>query len=143
MDKMKIIIFAIFLLATNLNAQKIDASQVPSSILKDFTSKYASAKRVKWVKEEKNFEVEFMLNGKGIDVTYDTIGNWVETLSEIPVSELPSIVVESVNKLFHNCRITGAARIDRYNKEALYESEIRFKGKKAVATFDTKGNQVD
>jgi hypothetical protein len=141
--KQFVLLILIGFIITDLNAQKIDASQVPSSILKDFTSKYASAKRVKWVKEEKNFEVEFMLNGKGIDVTYDTIGNWVETLSEISVSELPSIIVESVNKLFHDCRITGAARIDQYNKDALYESEIRFKGKKAVATFDTKGNQVD
>jgi len=142
MKQLVLIIFIGFII-TDLNAQKIDVSQVPSSILKDFTSKYSSARKVKWVIEEKNYEVEFMLNGKGIDVTYDTIGNWVETLSEIPISELPSIVVDAVNKLFHNCKITGAARIDQYNKDALYESEIRFKGKKAVATFDTKGNQVD
>ena len=84
-----------------------------------------------------------MLNGKGIDVTYDTIGNWVETLSEIALGELPSTVLESINNLFRNCKITSAARIEQYSSDALYEAEIKFNGRKSIATFDSKGNQID
>jgi hypothetical protein len=130
-------------ISTGLFAQKISSSQVPLSILKDFNSKFSTAKKVKWVKEEKNYEVEFILNGKGIDVTYDTIGNWVETLSEIALVELPATVIDSINRLFQNCTITSAARIDQISSEALYEAEIKFNGKRSVATFDSNGNQVD
>ncbi len=130
-------------LATGLFAQKISSSQVPSSILKDFSNKFTEAKKVKWVKEENNYEVEFTLNGKGKDVTYDTIGNWVETLSEIPLGELPPTVIDSIKRLFQNCTITGAARIDQISNAALYEAEIKFNGKKSIATFDSNGNQVD
>jgi hypothetical protein len=131
------------IITSGLFAQKISSSQVPYLILKDFKSKYHDTKRVKWIKEEKNYEAEFMINGKTIDVTYDTIGNWVETLSEIPLSELPSTIVDAINKLFQNCKITSAARLDQYRADAFYEAEIRFKGKKSIATFDTKGNQID
>jgi hypothetical protein len=138
-----ILLILIGLIISGAKAQKIKSCQVPDLILKDFSSKYSNAKRVKWIREELNYEVEFIIKGKGMDVTYDTVGNWVETLSEITVNELPSVIVGSINKLFSDCKITSAARLDQYNTDAYYEAEIKYKGKKSVATFDSKGNQKD
>ena len=135
--------FLLGIFTTGLFAQKISSSQVPYLILKDFKSKFNNAKKVKWIKEEKNYEAEFKINGKAIDVTYDTIGNWVETLSEISLVDLPSNIVNAINKLFHDCKIISAARLDQNKNDALFEAEIRFKGKKSIATFDTNGNQID
>ena len=110
--------------------------------MKDFIVKFPNATKVKWRKIESLYFASFMQDGKGIDVTYQSTGEWVETLSEIAVKDLPTVVVTGVSNLFTGAIIKAAAKVEQSTKETLYIVQLRFKGMKAEMTLDAKGNQV-
>jgi Putative beta-lactamase-inhibitor-like, PepSY-like len=76
----------------------------PSEIVKkEFSKKYATAQSVKWDSEEKNeWEAEFTMDGKKMSASFDDSGKWLESETTITEKELPSKVVETLNKDFQN-----------------------------------------
>jgi len=143
---MKKILFLILLFgitASPLMAQKrIRLSKVPPIIITNFTAKFAAVKKVKWRKEESLYFASFMQNDKGIDVTYQSTGDWVETVSEIDIKDLPEAVVKGVHNLFTLAKLKEAAKVEGADKKTLYIVELKFKGRKVEMTLDEQGNQV-
>ena len=138
-------IFLLLLIAivgTGLYAQKMNASKVPPIIIKDFIVRFPTVKNAKWKKVESLYFASFMEDSKGIDVTYESGGIWVETLSEIDLKDLPNEVLNGVKNLYTSAKIKAAAKVEQSTKETLYIVQLRFKGKKAEMTLDVKGNQV-
>jgi len=130
------------LFTSGVNAQHIKSSKMPPIIIKDFNVRFPNVSKVKWRKIESLYFASFMLDGKGIDVTYQSTGEWVETLSEISINDLPTEVVTGVHNLFTAATIKAAAKVEQSTKEILYIVQLRFKGRKAEMTLDAKGNQV-
>ena len=137
------LLLLIGLISSGVHAQKrINSSKVAPIVMKDFIVKFPNASKVKWRKIESLYFASFMQNGKGIDVTYQSTGEWVETLSEIDINDLPAEVVTGVHNLFTAAVIKAAAKVEQSSKETLYIVQLRFKGRKAEMTLDSKGNQV-
>jgi hypothetical protein len=74
---------------------------VPLSVNKAFSQKYAAATSVKWASEEANeWEAEFKLNGKKMSASYDNSGKWLESETAITAKELPATVSATLAKEF-------------------------------------------
>jgi hypothetical protein len=142
MRKILALFLMVALFTSGVNAQHIKSSKMPPIIIKDFNVRFPNVSKVKWRKIESLYFASFMLDGKGIDVTYQSTGEWVETLSEISINDLPTEVVTGVHNLFTAATIKAAAKVEQSTKEILYIVQLRFKGRKAEMTLDAKGNQV-
>ncbi len=126
-----------------LQAQKIDISRVPSAITKDFNIKFPSVSKVKWERTETLFFARFMIYGKGVDVTYELDGNWVETMTEISLKDLPAEVITGISNIFDNtAKIKTAAKIETATNEILYVVRLRYNGKNKEVTLNEKGSIV-
>jgi len=136
------LILIIGFIVPNIYAQNIKEDKVPSTIIKDFNTKYSSAQKVKWKKVEELYFAKFVIDGKGVDVTYESNGSWVETMTEISVNELPSEVITGANNIFTGAKVKAAAKVEQTTKEIIYILQLQNKNQKAEITLDSKGNQV-
>jgi hypothetical protein len=120
----------------SLNAQ----IKVPAVVSAAFTKQFPAANKVKWGKENaKEYEAEFELNGKKISANYDMQGNWKETETEIPVSDLPGAVAKSIQAKYPGAVISGADKTEQPSGKIIYEANIKIKGKKRELEFFPDG----
>lgn len=136
----RIIGLIIFLLMVlNANAQKLTIEQVPSAIKNDLQIKFPAVEKIKWKKIESLYFAQFKENGMGIDVTYQSDGIWIETLTEIKMEELPTNIVLGINYMYTNAHIKAAAKVEQSSKQTLYIIQLRHKSKKIELTLDSNG----
>lgn len=65
---------------------------VPPAVKTAFTSKYTTAKAVKWDKEDGSWEASFTMNGETRSALYDATGKQTESELEMPAAKLPASV---------------------------------------------------
>lgn len=122
--------------------KRINASKVPSVVMKNYNLKFTNVKKVIWRKIDRIYEAEVFI-GKNVSfATFDTSGNWVETLTEIKISEIPVEVVTGVKNLYSSAIIKAAAVIEQSTNETIYIVQFRFKGKRGEVTLDKSGKQI-
>lgn len=66
-------------------------------------------------------------------------GKWLETESAIPVNQIPATVSSSIAKHFPNSTVVEADRIERTEKNVIYEIVLKTGTKKKELLFDDKG----
>ncbi len=131
---MKKIIFIVALcIGLSVSAQK--KTTIPDAAKASFTKSFPAAMEVKWAKEDANYEVDFLLNGKKMSAEYDAKGMLIETELSVTASELPAAVMPYVNQHYKGAAIKGMAKVTKPNGEINYELGI--KGKDVM--FDAKG----
>ena len=142
MKRILILLFIIGFLSPSVFAQrKLKSSEVPQEVLKSFGTKYTAYKKVIWRKMDVLYEAEVFIGKKVSFVTFEANGNWVETLTEIKLAELPAEVVAGVKKLFSSAKLKAAAIIEQSTNVNLYIVQFRYKGKRGEVTLDSKGVQ--
>ena len=112
--------------------------EVPTTAKTAFTKAFPNATKVKWDKENNDFEANFVLNGKEMSAVYDSNGILMETEEAIKISELPDGVADYVRKHYHDTIVKEASKITKANGEINYEAEI--KGKDVL--FDSSGKFI-
>lgn len=114
------------------------AETPPTEVQKAFEQKFAKATNIKWAKENsKEWEAEFILNGTNVSANFSNNGTWVETETEISVSELPSKVYVTIMMQNSNCKISSAYKIESATKPTKYEADIKTgKKKKEVILYE-------
>lgn len=126
-----------FCLCLGLNqavAQKIKEAEVPAQVRDAFKKLYPEAKVEEWEKEDAFYEAEFDNKKEETTVTFDILGNLIETEVEIKASELPASAQEFLTKnakgkkIKEACRITDAAGKVTYEAEA-GDTEYHFEDK--------------
>lgn len=116
------------------------AVKPPATVQKAFVLKFANATDVKWSKENAiEYEAEFLMEGIKMSSNYSADGKWLETESQIPVSELPAEVVAEISKLYPDNVIIEADKIERVEKETLYEVVVKTGLKKKEVLLNEKG----
>lgn len=108
---------------------------IPDAAKTAFTKAYPGATKIKWEKEDSNFEVSFALNGQEYSAVYDTKGGLVESEQEIKVSDLPAAALTYMKEHYKGTAVKGAAKITKAGNSINYEAEI--KGKDVI--FDVTG----
>jgi len=139
----KIIGLLVFVfLFSNMYAQKLTSDQIPTAIKNDLQTKFPSIQKIKWKKVESIYFAQFSQNGKGIDVTYQSDGIWIETLTEILTEELPTNIIFGIDYMFSNAHIKAAAKVEQSSKQTLYIIQLRHKSKRIEITLDSNGQQI-
>ncbi len=121
-------------------AQKISADKVPLEVTKAFKAKFPEAKDTDWEMESTGeYEADFKLNRVEQSATFDQNGKWMETETEIKVSELPAAVQAALKNQFADFKTGEAGRNESVKNEKCYEVEIE-RGKESYEVlFNEKG----
>jgi hypothetical protein len=119
------------------DAQKLDASKVPTVVKTAFGNQYPGVGAT-WEKEDANYEVNFKQNGNTMSVIIDPAGSIIETEMDIKTSELPAASIAYVKSHYKNKSITEAAKITRADGSISYEAEVG----DIDVVFDSNGNFI-
>jgi hypothetical protein len=111
------------------------AQNIPAEVTAAFKKSFPNTTVKKWDKEDGNYEANFNKDGKTMSATFDAKGNWVETETDIKVSDLPASVAGYVKTNYKGATIKEAAIMSNPQSEKMYEAEV--KGKDLL--FDENG----
>lgn len=138
--KKYILVLAAACVSASVSAQHISTDKVPAPVTAAFKSKFPDAAKVKWEIENKNeYEAEFELKGSEMSTSYDPSGKWLQTETDIQVTELPSAVTASIHKDFPDHKINEASKISSLKYGTCYEAEVQ-KGKEQLdIVFSAEG----
>ena len=131
----KIIVALTLCMSVVAFAQKSDAPTVAKAA---FAKAYPAATKVKWEKEDGNYEVTFVDKGKELSAVYNAKGILTESEHEIKVSELPAAVTAYMKDHYKGITVKGAAKITKADGSINYEAAI--KGKDVL--FDANGKFI-
>lgn len=120
----------------------ISAQKAPEAVTKAFVAKFPAVKKVSFDKEKNGeYEAEFKVNGVEMSANFKATGEWVETETTIPVSQLPAPVVSAIKKEHAKAKIVGAAKIETANGMN-YEADLKEGIKKTEVLYDAKGGFI-
>ena len=117
---MVIAIAAIF----SLNACNHTCEKVPEKVKTAFSEKFPDAQKVNWEQEEENeWEAEFKMDDKEYSANFTSDGIWKETEYEIEKSDLPKVVMTTLETEFAGYNI-DEVEISEIPEGKFYEVEI-------------------
>ena len=123
-------------------AQKIDAQKVPADVNSAFKAKFKNATNTSWEMENTNeFEADFKLNGEKVSACFDNTGKWLETETEIKVSELPALVKATLNTDFEGYKIIEASKVESAKNGKCFEAEVE-KGEESIDVLITAEGKI-
>ncbi len=138
----KLILTVAILMSVGLFAQKkekkLEKIEVPAAVLESFKKEF-SPEKVKWTKEENDFEAAFEVNDVETSTVYDASGHRKSIEVEIKESELPAGVIEYVKKNYPSEKIKETEKITDYKNVVTYEVEVKKDKKSHDVVFDAKG----
>ena len=105
--------------------EKLKTTIPPAVVKVAFAKKYPTVKKVRWEKEDANYEAGFDLNKIETSVVIDAKGNILETESEIEVSTLSKTITNYVAKNYPKQKIKEAAKIVDSKNKITYEAEVK------------------
>ncbi|MCX6207248.1 MAG: hypothetical protein NTZ19_13475 [Bacteroidetes bacterium] len=116
-------------------SQKVD---LPSASKSAFDKAHPGASKIKYEKEDGNFEVNFIENGQKMSVVIDAKGHILETELELKATELPQTVQLYMKDHYMNITMKAGAKITKADGSINYEAAI--KGKDVI--FDANGKFI-
>ncbi len=127
---------------TNVYAQKIAADKVPTAVVSAFKAKFPTAAKTSWEMENKNeYEANFKLNSEEVSANFDNTGKWLETETEIKISDLPPAIQSILSKDFAGFKSGEASKIESAKNGNCFEVEIE-KGKETFDVLFTPDGKV-
>lgn len=123
---------------TQAQAQKIKAKDVPAPVMDAFKKSYPDIQKTYWGKDSIHYHVAFYTGKAPMSVTYDSTGKIVIAEMQMPVEELPSGIVEYVQKNYPGEIFKDVAQITDEKGIVTYEIEV----KDMDLVFDAKGNLI-
>lgn len=114
----KVSIIAAFFVTTIAVAQ---GHKTPAAIRNAFAKAYPAATQVKYEKEDGNYEVEFVLNGKEMSAVYDLNGALLATEEPVKANELPPAALTYYNAHYKGIAIKETTRIKDSKGVTTYE----------------------
>ncbi len=134
----KIMLAAAVLGVFAVSAMAFGGDDAPAAAKTKLTSLYPNATKVKWGKEDANFEASFENAKVEMSCLFDAAGTLLETESEIEISALPKGVTDYLAKNYAGQKIKEAAKIIDAKNVTIFEAEM----KEGDILFDDKGNFI-
>lgn len=123
MKKLLALICLSFLFA-HVQAQKLDAKDVPAPVTDAFNTSHHGVKDADWKKDGKYYSVGYEVNKLDNTVTYDISGSLITTNEGIPVLNLPKCVADYVRLKFPHDKIKKASKITAVDKTVSYKAKV-------------------
>ncbi|HEX3025205.1 MAG TPA: PepSY-like domain-containing protein [Chitinophagaceae bacterium] len=115
-----------------------EKTKIPVEVKASFAKQFSGVKNIRWGKEDKNFEVDFLQGDKKMSALFDASGKLKETEESISKNELPSDVIPYFNQHYKNITIKETAKITKSDGEINFE--IGTKGKDIL--FNASGSFI-
>ena len=131
------VILPSFLFAQNSKTESQEVT-VPTATKAAFVKAFPGSSNVKWEKEGKDYEVNFLQNANKMSAVYDKSGALKETELIIPNEQLPPAITAWVNEHYKGSKISEAAKITKANGTVNYEAEVN----KKDLVFDASGKFI-
>ncbi len=120
--KMKKAGIVVFLLLVGM----VYAGSAPEIIQKEFELRFPGATDVSWERENpKGWIAEFIWNDRNVHVNYSFSGQWVETQTQIQLSELPKAVLETMESFYPDWKIVLTNKIENTKPDLLFKVAIQ------------------
>lgn len=118
-----ILILFIFLLSYG---QEWETRELPNSILKSFKKKYDGFPVVKWKKSRADEYIVYFTNkeNKTEIARYDSVGNWIETISFIEREEAPEKIVMETERAYSDAISIEYQIIHKANGTKIYLIQV-------------------
>jgi len=120
--------------------QKVTPDKVPAPVKQAFAKKFPAATDVKYEMEKKDYEINFKDKGVEMSANFDATGKWLETETEIKVTDLPKEVSASVAKNFAGFKISEVAKTETPEKGLIYEMDLKKDKEGFEVQFSPKGD---
>jgi len=140
MKKIIVLLSACLLISLMGFTQKITPDKVPAPVKEAFAKKFPGATDVKYEMEKKDYEINFKDKGAEMSANFDASGKWLETETEIKVTELPKEVSASVAKNFTGFKISEVAKTETPDKGLVYEMDLKKDKEGFEVQFSPKGD---
>ena len=140
MKKIIVLLSACLLISLMGFTQKITPDEVPAPVKQAFAKKFPGATDVKYELEKKDYEINFKDKGVEMSANFDATGKWLETETEIKVSDLPKEVSASVAKNFAGFKISEVAKTETLDKGLIYEMDLKKDKEGFEVQFSMKGD---
>ena len=144
-----LLLSVIQLVAVNFNnvfAQKLKPAEVPSDVVETLDEQYSYVKVTGWVKEGQTYVASIKDGSTSGKVYISGAGEWIRTLFNVPVNELPSSITDYVKENFPDYLISVSALEEKEDVSTHYSLEVRedaVGSKPSVLTFSSSGtNQL-
>ncbi len=143
MKKIFVLLVVVAMMSISAFAQKISADKVPEAVKSAFKAKFPTATKVNWGMENTTeFEAEFKLDGEELSANFDNTGKWLETETEIKVTDLPYEIKTALAKDFDGYQIKEASKIESAKEGTCYEAEIKKGGETFDVLYTAKGKML-
>jgi hypothetical protein len=104
-------------------SQDIPAAQVPTAVIKSFTSYFPHTSKVEWEKKGSQYEAEFNVKRADHKALFESNGKLIVYKKDIPQSQLPAAVKQAIRQQYPNYRIDDVERIAR-SGHVYYQVEL-------------------
>jgi Putative beta-lactamase-inhibitor-like, PepSY-like len=119
------------------------ASNVPEAIQKDFNQRFPVVTDLIWERvSSKGWTGEFIYNEQNTYVIYSFANAWLETKTQIPISQLPVSVSESLTSFYPDWKVMVAFKIDNAKAEQFYKVAIQSEAKMVQILLKPDGTLV-
>lgn len=100
---------------------------IPNEVKTAFAKKYPNVSKVKWEKENSDFEAGFIIEKIENSVLLDAKGNILETEVAIEKATLSKEIIDYILKDYAGQKIKGAAKINSAKEGLIFEVEVKDK----------------
>ena len=136
-------VFQIVIVGNNiLSAQKLKPAEVPADVVQTLDEQYSYVKVTGWMKEGQTYIASVKDGATSGKVYISSAGEWIRTLFNVPVNELPSTITEYVKENFPEYLISVSALEEKEDESTHYYLEVRedaVGSKPSVLTFASTG----
>lgn len=97
----------------------------PEEVATAFKTKYPKVKKVEWVKTgDSQWQAEFEMSEKEVQVVFDESGTWLGTNTEIDIKKAPEAVRNAVAEKYKNYTVTEINMVEIANGEVMYQLDL-------------------
>jgi len=115
-------------------------NETPQPVLSGFEASFGKVKKTQWeLTIQHEYRASFIRDGHPSEAYFDPQGILLKTQTELLSSELPSVIVSTVNGAFRGSSIAKAFQIDEPGKDMIFRLHLKTGRKVSYVDLNADG----